>query len=67
MLVLEVSSMRTATKEITRIGHIDEGEWLHLLLADIQRELADQPRPSAIRRIRARLFSQMDRPVRAAA
>ena len=59
--------MRTATKEVTRIEHRDEGEWLHLLLADIQREIAEQPGPGAVDRIRSRMLAQMDRPARAAA
>ena len=59
--------MRTATKEVTRLERTNEGEWLHLLLADIQREIAEQPVPGAVARIRARLLAQLDRPARAAA
>ena len=67
MLVLEEPTMRTATNEFTGIERRDEGEWLHLLLADIQREMAGQPGPGAVDRIRGRLRAQMDRPAKVAA
>jgi hypothetical protein len=59
--------MKTATREIAKIERPDEGTWLHALLADIQREISEQPGPGAVGRIRARLIAQMDRPARAAA
>jgi folate-binding Fe-S cluster repair protein YgfZ len=59
--------MKTATREITKIEGPDEGTWLHALLADIQREISEQPGPGAIERIRGRLLAQIDRPTRAAA
>lgn len=68
MLVLEVPIMRTGIKEAATIERLpDEAEWLHLLLADIQREIARQPSPSAVERIRSHLLSQLDRPTQAAA
>jgi len=67
MLVLEEPTMRTATTEVTRLEHRDEGEWLQRLLADIQREIAEQPGPGAVDRIRGRLLAQMDRPAKVAA
>ena len=59
--------MKTATREIAKIERPDEGTWLHALLADIQREISEQPRPAAVERIRNRLLAQIDRPTRAAA
>jgi hypothetical protein len=59
--------MKTATREIAKIGRPDEGTWLHALLADIQREISEQPGPGAVERIRGLLLAQMDRPTRAAA
>jgi hypothetical protein len=59
--------MKTATKELAKIQRTEEGEWLHLLLADIQREIAEQPGPGAVGRIRAQLFAKIGRPERAAA
>ena len=56
----------TATKERIRIEQ-EETDWLYQLLADIQKDVAAQPRPQAVQRIRARLQAAIDRPVRAAA
>jgi hypothetical protein len=67
MLVLEEPKMRTATREVTRLERSDEGVWLQRLLADIQREVAEQPCPEAVDRIRGRLIAQMDRPAKVAA
>ncbi len=57
---------RMATKERTGIERND-ADWLLELLADVRNDVAYQPRPQALARIRARLLAAMDRPVRAAA
>lgn len=44
-----------------------EGEWLAELLADVHREVATQPSPQAIERIRQRIFSEIGAPARVAA
>ncbi len=63
--------MKTATKVAARIEpKIEtkgEVEWLQLLLADIQREIAEQPAAGAVDRMRDNLLAGMDPPVRAAA
>ena len=60
--------MKTATEtRIRRIDTLNEGDWLHQLLADAQRQVASSPSPQAIARIRQRLFAAIRRPVRAAA
>ncbi len=58
--------MRTTTDERTRTQEQD-ADWLHELLADVQKEIATQPKGYLIARMRARLLAAMDRPVRAAA
>ena len=59
--------MRTATTERIRSDQ-REAEWLVQLLADIQKDVAKQPKILTVERIRARLQAAMDhRPVRAAA
>jgi uncharacterized protein YaeQ len=67
MLLLEVSGMRTATKAASNVADLDDGNWLSELLSDIQAEIARQPSPSAVKRIRTRLLAKLDRPARAAA
>jgi hypothetical protein len=68
MLGLEVSStMRTFARRSARIARPGEGEWLHRLLVDINQEVAGQPRPEAIKRIRTHLLEAIKRPVKAAA
>jgi len=59
--------MKTATNQVTRLERTDEGAWLRLLLTDIQREIAEQPRAEAVDRMRAQLFAKIGRPERAAA
>jgi hypothetical protein len=60
--------MTTSTATEKRL-HIEQDEtvWLHALLADVQREVAAQPKPQAIERIRARIQEALARPVRRAA
>jgi hypothetical protein len=68
MLVVEVQeTMTTATKKRTRIDRLDDGEWLSQLLADVRAEVASNPKPQAIERIRGRLNAEIDTPARAAA
>jgi len=57
---------RTVTDKRLHIEQ-DETVWLHALLADVQREVAAQPNPQAIERIRARIQAALERPVRQAA
>ncbi len=59
--------MKAAVEERTRIDQLDEGDWLHLLLADVHQEVARQPSHRAVGRIRSRLLLQMKMPTRAAA
>lgn len=59
--------MKIVSRRTARIGRPDEGEWLLRLLVDISREVAEQPRPEAIKRMRSRLLSAMKPPARAAA
>lgn len=68
MLVVEVQeTMTTATNKRTRIDRLDEGEWLSELLADVKAEVASNPKPQAIERMRDRLYAEIDAPTRAAA
>ena len=59
--------MTTATRKRTRIERLDEGDWLYPLLADAHQQLARQPSPQAVGRIRRRLLARIKAPVRAAA
>ena len=58
---------RKATKKRTTTTPADEGTWLYALLADVHEDVASQPRPQAIRRIRRQLYAAIDTPERAAA
>ena len=57
----------TTAKKRTRIDRLDEGEWLSQLLADVRAEVASNPNPQAIERMRDRLYAEIDAPTRAAA
>ena len=59
--------MRTETRDQARIDQLDRGEWLYRLLDDVRQEVTEQPKRAAIKRIRARLLVEMQRPERAAA
>lgn len=59
--------MKTATEHKLDIDRLDDGDWLHRLLADIQEDVAGHPSPRAVERIRGRLLAEMKRPARAAA
>ncbi len=68
MLVVEVHGiMKAATKKHTRNGRSNGNEWLYRLLADIHQEVASQPTPQAVARIRRRLLTEIRPPARAAA
>lgn len=67
MLVVEVQETMTTAKKRTRIDRLDEGEWLSELLADVRAEVASNPKPQAIERMRDRLYAEIDAPTRAAA
>jgi hypothetical protein len=69
MLEVEACAMNKVTSitRRTRIDEVDEGEWLHRLLADVHDDVARQPSPAAIRRMRGRLMAQIKRPAKAAA
>ena len=51
----------------TELNQLDEGEWLHSLLAEGQMQIAKHPKPQAVKRIRQRLFDEIERPEQAAA
>ena len=51
----------------TELNQLDEGEWLHALLAEGQMQIAKHPKPQAVKRIRQRLFDEIERPEQAAA
>ena len=60
--------MKTATKtKPAEIEYIDDGSWLRENLAGVRREVAKQPTPEAIGRMRGRLMAQLKRPTQAAA
>lgn len=67
MLVVEVQETMTTAKKRTRIDRLDEGEWLSQLLTDVRAEVASNPKPQAIERMRDRLYAEIDAPTRAAA
>ncbi len=45
----------------------ENGDWLWQLLADVRDDVAKQPTPTAVRRMRARLEAGMKRPAKIAA
>ena len=59
--------MKAATSTQAHMLRQDEGDWLLRLLSDIQREVASQPSPRAVGRMRERLLGSMQRPTKAAA
>jgi hypothetical protein len=46
---------------------LDEGDWLHSLLAEGQLQIAEHPKPQAVKRIRRRLLDELEGPAQAAA
>lgn len=68
MLVLEVQGiMKAAAKKRSQGVSLDNGSWLLLLLTDIQDEIAQQPSPRAVARIRRRVQAAIKTPIKAAA
>ncbi len=51
----------------TELDKLDEGDWLHSLLAEGQLQIAIQPKPEAVKRIRRRLLDELEDPSQAAA
>ena len=51
----------------TERDQLDEGDWLHSLLAEGQLQIAKHPKPQAIKRIRQRLLDELEAPDQAAA
>ena len=51
----------------TELNQLDEGDWLHALLAEGQMQIAKHPKPQAVKRIRQRRFDEIERPEQAAA
>jgi hypothetical protein len=54
-----MTDMAIASSKHTRIDQLDEGEWLHRLLAPAHQRVATHPSPQAIERIRARLLREI--------
>ncbi len=54
-------------KNATEDRKPDEGDWLYAILTDVHEELANQPRPQAIQRIRDRIDEALSPSERAAA
>ena len=52
--------MKTDKTKPTRVDQLDRGDWLHTILGEAREDLERQPRPEAIKRIRARLEGDMD-------
>ena len=50
-----------------KIDRLDEGDWLHSLLAEGQLQIAKHPKPQAVKRIRRRLLDELEGPEQAAA
>lgn len=59
--------MVSGTEYRTPVEQLEQGEWLRLLLADVQRDVARHPSADAVERIRGRLLAQLRKPTRAAA
>ena len=52
--------MKTKDSNHTRIDQLDRGNWLYAMLGEAREDVARQPSPAAIKRIRARLEEDMD-------
>lgn len=52
--------MKTEESKYTRIDQLDRGDWLYTMLGEAREDVARQPSPAAIKRIRARLEGDMD-------
>jgi len=52
--------MKTEEPKNTRIDQLEQGNWLYTMLGEARADVARQPSPAAIKRIRARLEGDMD-------
>jgi hypothetical protein len=52
--------MKTEESRPTRIDQLDQGTWLRTMLNEVRDDVALQPSPAAVKRIRARLEGDMD-------
>ena len=52
--------MKTEDSKHTRIDQLEQGNWLYAMLDKAREDVARQPSPAAIERIRARLEGDMD-------
>ena len=52
--------MKTERSKAMRIDRLDQGNWLYTMLNEARKDVARQPGPAAIKRIRARLEGDMD-------
>lgn len=52
--------MKTEEPEITRIDKLERGDWLYTMLNEAREDVALQPSPAAIKRIRLQLEDDMD-------
>ncbi len=59
--------MNAQNEKRIRIDRLDEGEWLHLLMAETREDVTSQPSPQAVERIRARIMAEIQVPARVAA
>lgn len=68
MVVMEVSGiMAKAAPKNSSEQQTENSDWLWQLLADVRGDVAKQPAPATVRRMRARLEAGMKRPVKIAA
>lgn len=59
--------MAKKSRKSAQMEEINDSDWLYELLADTRADLAGQPTPEAIERIRATLKAELDRPAKIAA
>ena len=68
MVLMEVTEvMAEIAPKIGAERRTENSDWLWRLLADVRSDVATQPTPAAVRRMRARLEAGMKGPVRIAA
>ena len=56
----EENRMKTEDSKHTRIDQLEQGNWLYVMLGEAREDVARQPSPAAVKRIRARLEDDMD-------
>ncbi len=52
--------MKTEEPKRTRIDQLEQANWLYAMLDEAREDVARQPSPATIKRIRARLEEDMD-------